>query len=111
MKPHSRACTPARRAHGGNDGVGKFFRLFPTAALLGSNPGIDVPERHAEQIVGQMAKWLARERARLSGELVATLDRSKSRFGSPISPIAQRRLANRLRKAGDKAILDLRIRT
>jgi hypothetical protein len=66
------------------------------------------PERHAARVVGEMVRWLAGERARLSGELMVAFDRSKSKFGSPI---AQRRLADRLRKAGGKALLDLRLRT
>jgi hypothetical protein len=55
-------------------------------------------------MVAEMVKWLAGERSRLSGELLA---QSKSRFGSPV---AQRRLADRMRKAGGKALLDLRLR-
>lgn len=65
------------------------------------------PERHAARVVGEMVRWLAGERARLSAELLAVLLNSRSRFGSPV---AQRRLADRLRRAGGKAILDLRLR-
>lgn len=43
------------------------------------------PERHAARVVAEMVKWLAGERARLSGEVSAALHRSKSRFGSPIA--------------------------
>jgi hypothetical protein len=62
------------------------------------------PERHAAGAVGDMVRWLVGERARLTCELGAALHRSKSRFGIRSM---QRRLADRLRKAGGMAILDL----
>jgi hypothetical protein len=81
---------------------------------LGPVPTIDPnvvgapPERHAARVVAAMARWLVEERARLSDAVVDAIRQHKSRFGNPV---AQRRLAERLRKAGGKAILDLRLRT
>ena len=62
------------------------------------------PEIHAERIIAAMPVWLIGERRRLDRAMASAVRATKSRLGATV---AQVKFAERLRKAGGPAILEV----
>lgn len=73
----------------------------PTIQSLGPPP-----ERHAARVVAEMCRWLDEELDRLNRLMCDQIEAGRSRLGNPV---AQQRFVERIRKAGGKGVVELRL--